>query len=285
MSVHEDYIVLGWLFEPGTAAITQLVAEHDADQAVSILAEHPLDPALLRRELRLLPTGRLWDQARRIAADPGRAVTPVSADWPDDLGPDQPLCLWARGPGRIPQPGGSITVSGSRACTAYGSQVAAELGHDLADRGREVVADGGFGIASAALRGALTTSRPPIAVIPAGLDRLYPAGQSDLLTTVAAEGLLLSAYPAGATCTRSRSTYNRRLLAALTGATVLVEAVRFSSVLETARNALHLGRPTFIVPGPITSDHSRGCLALLRDDLRTRPIGSAADILTDLQAD
>jgi DNA processing protein len=56
-----------------------------------------------------------------------------------------PLALWVRGAARLDEVvDRSVAVVGSRASTAYGEHVAAELGHQLAERGWTVVSGGAF---------------------------------------------------------------------------------------------------------------------------------------------
>jgi len=69
-----------------------------------------------------------------------------------------------------------------------------------------------------------------------------------------------------------------RIIAALGGATVVVEAGRRSGTLNTAGHASVLGRPVGAVPGPVTSPSSAGCHALLRSGLATCVTG-VADVL------
>lgn len=100
-----------------------------------------------------------------------------------------------------------------------------------------------------------------------GLDRLYPAGHSELLTRVGEKGLLLSEMPPGAAPTKWRFLQRGRILATLSGAVVVAEAGYRSGALHTAARAVELHRPVGAVPGPITSAASAGCHRLLRDGL------------------
>jgi DNA processing protein len=68
------------------------------------------------------------------------------------------------------------------------------------------------------------------------------------------------------------------LVAALSGATVVVEAGARSGAANTAAWARALGRPVCAVPGPVTSAASIGCHALLRDD-DTTLVTRAADVV------
>ncbi|AEV84410.1 Protein smf [Actinoplanes sp. SE50] len=279
--IRTAYITLGWLFEPGNPPLTRRVIADGPDEVVAALLDEPLIPAMLRRELRGQPDHQLWAQARHTAQD-SHIITPSDSTWPCGFDPDGPLCLWSHGTGEPPYAAEAITIVGSRACTAYGSHVATDLAGGLAERDWTIVTDGGYGIATSAMLGALRTSRPPIAVLPGGLDHLHPTGNRQLLELVGDTGLLLSPYPPGAEPVRDRVLYVKRLLADLSTATVLVEAPPRSAALHAVRRALHLGRHGLIVPGPVTSVHSGGGLDVLRTDSRARPVGSVADILTDL---
>ncbi len=169
----------------------------------------------------------------------------------DDLVPD--------GPGT----GTAIAVVGARAATAYGERTATELGADLAERGCLVVSGGAYGIDAAAHRGALHTGRT-LSVSAGGVDRLYPAGNDTLLRRVTEVGALVAEVPPGCAPARHRFLTRNRLIAALSDATVVVEAAWRSGALSTAHHAQELGRPLGAVPGPVTSMASVGCHRLLR---------------------
>ena len=69
-----------------------------------------------------------------------------------------------------------------------------------------------------------------------------------------------------------------RLIAALGGVCVVVEAAWRSGALNTARRAAELYRPVGAVPGPVTSMGSAGCHRLLRETDAVCVTGSA-DVL------
>jgi DNA processing protein len=103
-----------------------------------------------------------------------------------------------------------------------------------------------------------------VAVLAAGLDIPYPAGHSALLHRIATDGLLVTEYPPGMRPARHRFLTRNRLVAALGGAVVVVEAGLRSGAANTAAWARALGRVVGAVPGPVTSSASSGCHALLR---------------------
>jgi DNA processing protein len=195
--------------------------------------------------------------------------------------PVPPLALWVRGTCRLDElVDRSVAIVGSRASTAYGEHVAAELGHQLGERGWTVVSGGAFGIDAAAHRGALAAEAPTLAVLACGVDRPYPAAHGALFHRIADNGLLVSEWPPGCAPLRHRFLVRNRLIAALTRGTVVVEAAARSGAQATARRAQDLGRQVLVVPGPVTSAMSVGCHELLRDeDLGAVLVSSAAQVI------
>jgi DNA processing protein len=192
-----------------------------------------------------------------------------------------PLGLWVRGAGRLDEVvERSVALVGSRAATAYGEHVAGELAFQLAERGWTILSGGAYGIDSAAHRGALAASGATVAVLACGVDRAYPAGNAPLLHRVAESGLVVSEWPPGAAPHQHRFLVRNRLIAALTGGTVVVEAAARSGAMATAHRARDLGRPVMAVPGPVTSAMSVGCHELLRaEEGGARLVTCAAHVL------
>jgi DNA processing protein len=198
-----------------------------------------------------------------------QVICPGDPHWPaglDDLGQARPYALWARGTADLQSClHRSVLVTGSRAATGYGTHVAGQIAEDLAADCWVTVSGGAYGIDAAAHRGALTASGTTIAVLASGVDQPYPAGHASLFSQIAGSGLLVSEWPPGSHPTRLRFRARCRVLAALTSATVVVEAAARSGALTTAQHANDLGRPLMAVPGPVTSAQSAGCHTLLRD--------------------
>ncbi|MDF2824913.1 MAG: protecting protein DprA [Mycobacterium sp.] len=178
-----------------------------------------------------------------------------------------PLVLWAVGPDSpldISQRAAAIV--GTRACTGYGEYLTADLVAGLVERDVAVVSGGAYGIDGAAHRAALIGEGATLAVLAGGIDVPYPAGHSALLHRIANNGLLLSEYPPGTRPARHRFLTRNRLVAAVSGATVVVEAGLRSGAANTAGWARALGRAVCAVPGPVTSAASAGCHELLRQE-------------------
>ncbi|WP_235866112.1 DNA-processing protein DprA [Serinibacter arcticus] len=223
-----------------------------------------------RARARWVPRMPTVDPGREIAGIErlgGSLLVPGDECWPDrfaDLDAAAPHCLWVRGDPALLL-GSAVSVVGARASTGYGEHVAGELSASLASSGTVVVSGGAHGIDAVAHRTALAVGGGTVAVMAGGLDRFYPAGNSALLERVAREGVVVAEVGPGSAPSRSRFLTRNRLIAALGGVCVVVEAGWRSGTLSTAMHAARLLRPVGAVPGPVTSAASAGCHRLIRE--------------------
>jgi DNA processing protein len=212
-----------------------------------------------------------------IAAAGLSAVCRCSQAYPEGLRdlPDPPAVVHVLG--RLPA-GDGISIVGARRATAYGLEVGRGLGRSLAASGLTVVSGMALGIDSAAHEGALEAAAGvTVAVMASGADRCYPARKAALHRQIAARGAVVSEMPPGFGPRRWGFPARNRLIAALGGATVVVEAAERSGSLITADLASEIGRPVAAVPGPLTSRQSEGTNLLLKSGCEL--VRSAQDVL------
>lgn len=209
----------------------------------------------------------------------GRLVTVRDPEWPflaftsfrgaavrDRPGGHSPLVLWVVGERSLDDVAErACSVVGTRAATPYGEHVAADLAAGLAERDVAVVSGGAFGIDGVAHRATMGADGLTVAVLAGGVDVPYPSAHTSMLRRIGERGLLISEYPPGVRPGRHRFLTRNRLVAALSGATVVVEAGLRSGAANTAAWAGALGRPVCALPGPVTSSASAGCHVLIRD--------------------
>jgi DNA processing protein len=195
---------------------------------------------------------------------------------------DAPWALIGRGDPRLLEglePFGTVTIVGARRATSYGREIAYELGRELARAGMVVVSGLAFGIDACAHRGAIDAGLT-IAVLGCGPDVAYPASHRSLWRRICERGLVISEFPPGATPWRWTFPARNRIMAALGGMTVVVEAATRSGSLITMDLAADLGRDLGAVPGPVTSRASAGPNALLASGAHV--IRDAQDVLDAL---
>ena len=267
MSVEEALLVLAHVVEPADAQVAPLVEQHGPQDVVDRIASGRLPLrtcGVLRERLRRLDLAASQEAAARIGAS---VIVRDSQHWPtqlDDLGPTRPFAVWVLGAADLRLAlARSIAVVGSRSSTPYGEQVARQWCSTFVERGASIVSGGAFGIDAAAHRAALACEGITVCVLAGGVDVAYPLAHEGLIARIADEGLVVSESPLGESPRRHRFRTRNRLIAAFTGATVIVESAVRSGTVITAKHALDLNRPLFAVPGPVTSPASAGCHDLI----------------------
>jgi DNA processing protein len=278
----DDRALRAWAYlsrvaEPPCAELAALVQCVGSEEAADRVRRGLVSDDLARHTEARRGIDRAAEDLELLARRGGRLITPDSDEWPllafaafDGVGArprcEPPMVLWALGPVRLEEAAQrAAAVVGTRAATAYGEQVTADLAAGLVERDVAVVSGGAYGIDGAAHRAALACDGITVAVLAGGLDIPYPAGHSALLHRIGQRGLLFTEYPPGVRPARYRFLTRNRLVAAVAGAAVVVEAGLRSGAANTAAWARALGRVVAAVPGPVTSSASAGCHALLRN--------------------
>jgi len=254
------------------AAIARAAFEHFGS-AAGILAASSGELTALRGigpilagAVRGLDAERVGEQEELRARALGIAIlTLEDQDYPERLRliPDPPRVLYRQG-ALLPQDGDGIAVIGARAATAYGRTVAERLGRELAAAGITVISGLARGIDGCAHRGAIQGGGRTVAVLGAGLDRMYPPEHDRLAAGIALQGALLSEFPLGSEPEPWHFPLRNRVISGLARGVVVVEAAVRSGALGTADMALEQGREVFAIPGPITSPTSAGTNRLIR---------------------
>lgn len=260
-----------------------LLIEHGPLAAAEYIAADARDSRFgpVTREMAAYDLERAERAGARLVTrdDPGWFT--VLADL-DTVGAHAPIALWSRGRGQLNLlTERAVAVVGSRAATSYGEKVATHLATGLGEHGWTVVSGGAFGVDAAAHQAALDARRPTVAVLPAGLHRLFPHGNAYQLARIEETGLLLSEYPPGVEPSRPNFLARNRIVAALAVGMVVPEAGLRSGTANTVGWATKLQRPVTAVPGPIDSAASRGCHEFIRTGQATLAV-DAQDVLDAL---
>lgn len=277
-TVRHAWAYLSRVAEPPCPALTAFVADRGPVEAAARIKVGETPEPLRNRISARCHIDTAAADLEMLQRRGGRLITPDDAEWPHLAftvfdGADvqrkesgrHPMVLWAIGPARLDEVAArAAAIVGTRAATGYGEHVAADLSAGLAERNVAVVSGGAYGIDGAAHRAALGLDGVTVAVLAGGIDVPYPAGHSALLHRIGGTGLVVSEYPPGVRPARHRFLTRNRLVAALSGATVVVEAGLRSGAANTAAWAEAMGRVVCAVPGPVTSAASAGCHVLLR---------------------
>lgn len=191
---------------------------------------------------------------------------------------ESPPDLWLRGV--LPNAAG-VAVVGTRRCTRYGIDLAEDFGVAIARSGWSTISGLARGIDTAAHRGSLRANGHATAILGSGIDVCYPKENQGIYDRILElDGCVLSEYPEGTPPDRWRFPARNRLIAAMSGAVVVVEAGVTGGALITARLAAEIGRPVFAVPGDVDRSASEGCNRLIRDG--AFPVFGATDLIEEL---
>ena len=159
---------------------------------------------------------------------------PGHPDYPDLLGAiSSPPTLDVRG-ALTEDDALALAIVGARAATPYGIEVTERLAGELAARGVTIVSGLARGIDAAAHRGALGAGGRTVAVLPCGIDIVYPPEHRALARSIEARGALLSQFAHGVPALPGHFPARNRTLAGLSLGVVVVEAAERSGALISA---------------------------------------------------
>jgi len=196
-----------------------------------------------------------------IARHPNDAGYPAALR---DLVP-APDPLWLDGDeGVLDRP--SVAIVGTRRMSPYGERVARELAAALAHAGAVVVSGLAQGIDCAAHGAAMDARGASVAVLGEGITSFLANARGRrrrLAVALRAHGALVSPYPPIVPAQGWMFAKRNAVIAALSGAVIVVEAPSGSGALITAADAVRLGRPLFAVPGPLGATTCEGTNELI----------------------
>jgi DNA processing protein len=156
------------------------------------------------------------------------------------------------------------------------------LASELARHGIVVVSGLARGVDTEALTSALSAGGSVVAVIGTPIDRAYPVENFELQERIANSHLLISQFEPGTRTLQRHFPQRNRLMAAVSDATVIIEASDTSGTLHQAAECVRLGRWLFIARNVI-EDKALEWPAKFRDYSKVRTLVETADILATLQ--
>ncbi len=176
----------------------------------------------------------------------------------------------------------TIAIVGTRKITSYGSQVTELVVRDLVDAGCVIVSGLAMGVDSKAHSVTIESNGKTIAVLGSGVDICTPRENSFLYGKILETGgAIVSEFPLGQEPQKGSFPSRNRIIAGLCAGVVVTEGAADSGALITAEDAFANNRKVFAVPGPITSDLSKGPNSLIAKG--AIPVSKAADILQALE--
>lgn len=174
-----------------------------------------------------------------------------------------------------------LAVIGSRRISPYGKSVTQSLTQAVAKQDVVIISGLALGADGVAHQAALDAGGQTIAVLPAGLDRIYPTSHYQLAQQILVHGgALVTEYPPRSEPYPVNFLARNRLVSGLSNGVLITEAAERSGTLATANFALEQGRTVMAVPGNTTSPLSVGTNNLIKTGAIT--VTEPADIFNAL---
>lgn len=196
---------------------------------------------------------------------------------------DAPVGLYIRSsvpPEQLWEPKNYVSIVGTRDISPYGKDWTERIVGALSrTEGKPVIVSGfAIGVDITAHLAALAFGLPTVAVIPVGIDSIYPWRHRHVAEKmVQTPGCaLVTDFPPGTPPVAFNFLRRNRIIAGMSGATILSESKAQGGGTMTARLAAGYGRELFCLPGRIDDVRSAGCNRLIREKI--------AEPITDLDA-
>ncbi|MCH5172713.1 MAG: DNA-protecting protein DprA [Bacteroidales bacterium] len=200
--------------------------------------------------------------------------------------PDAPAGLYMLGGGEELFAGReAVSVIGTRDMSPYGREWTERIVYALSHAETKPMIVSGFamGVDITAHLAALSCGLPTVAVLPVGIDDVYPRRHRSIAARMLEAGncALITDFPPGTAPVPFNFLRRNRIIAGMSRATVLTESRLRGGGTMTARLAAGYGREVFCLPGRIDDARSAGCLRLLREKL-AEPVTDTAELCAQM---
>jgi len=195
-----------------------------------------------------------------------KITTIWDADYPQLLKEihNPPLVLYSTG--KIPA-NRMISIVGTRESDEKSEEITRKISGRASLTGFTVVSGMALGIDRNAHLGALAAGGGTAAILPGGVDMVYPYKNSDIYGMILESPLstVISEYPPG-TGTAQKWTFARRnrIISGMSEAVIVVQAPIKSGAMISARYAIEQNRDLYVCPGNAFDEKYSGCNELIK---------------------
>lgn len=174
-----------------------------------------------------------------------------------------------------------VSIVGTRDISAYGKEWCRRIVFTLATAPvKPVIVSGmALGVDGTAHQAALEAGLRTIGVMPTGIDEVYPEAHRRMAEqiTFTPGSALITDFPPSTQPQASTFLRRNRIIAGLSGATILVESRKRGGGLITANTAFSYGREVYAVPGRLDDSRSEGCNILMQRKIAEN-VGNIAEL-------
>ena len=168
-----------------------------------------------------------------------------------------------------------ISIVGSRSNTQYGEKMCIEFTKNLTEYNLIIISGLAIGIDSIAHKTCLKYSGKTIAVLPCGLNNIYPTQHIELAKKIIKDGgLVITEYDDNIEADSKKFLERNRIVAGLGMGTLVVEGGYRSGTSVTAKITQELNKPVFCIPSSI--ENKKGFIT-------NKLIKSGANLVTNVE--
>lgn len=210
-------------------------------------------------------------------------VRPIPADQQKRLGFEEgrgPRVWYAGDAELLCRP--CVAIVGTREVSDEGAARARRLAKELSAAGAVVVSGLARGVDTEAMTSALRSGGRTIGVLGTPLDKVTPKPNARLQEEIYASHLLLSQFPKSAPVTKRNFPARNKLMAAVSDATVIIEASDTSGTLHQAAECARLQRWLFIAKS-VVDDPNVSWPKKFLGKPRTAVLQSSDDVLAAIR--
>lgn len=192
---------------------------------------------------------------------------------------DPPIVLFYKG--KINKKENCISIVGSRKHSDYGEKTTTKITEKLINNNITIVSGLAMGIDSIAHQTCTNNKKRTIAVLPNGLDIIYPQVNNNLsIEILKNNGLLITEFPINSNITHYNFHRRNRIISGLSKITIVTEAEKSSGSMITVKHALNQGRDVYVTPGSIFNPFSKGTNNLIKEG--ANPITEINNLYTEI---
>lgn len=181
---------------------------------------------------------------------------------------DAPLILYYKGCANLNQKH-TVSIVGTRLASGYGKGCCSKIIDHLNRYNYNplVVSGLAYGIDIAVHKEALAAGLNTIAVLPNGMDTIYPLMHRDIAKQIIKQGGLLTEFPRGILPRKINFIKRNRIIAGISQGVIVVESRIKGGAMSTVEFANSYNRDIFALPGRLNDTNSFGCNYLISKNI------------------
>jgi DNA processing protein len=207
----------------------------------------------------------------------------MDKEYPDKMREceDAPVVLYYKGSADL-NPPKVISIIGTRLVSSYGRECCSMIVKKLAAGGYDplIVSGLAYGVDICAQRSALDEGLETVAVLPNGLDMIYPAKHREDACRMVSKGGLITEFPRGIEPYKINFIKRNRIIAGMADAVVVIETRIKGGAMSTVEFANSYNKEVFALPGHVLEANSYGCNYLISKNMAH--ILNSADTIPEL---